>query len=172
MEIVKSRAELLEMKQRCGKSWFDLEKETGIPASTIRNHLTGKVAKPNPNIVDAAAAVMQDPANVAESLPESGCDGHDTLQTMHKVHNEMLNMSSKLYEQQLAQANEALRKSEKRCKWLTITLVAITVFLIFILMLDILNRDIGWFRYTTSWPVTRKTVKTALLSAFRIDNFS
>lgn len=166
MGIGKSRDELLEMKQRCGKSWLDLEKETGIPASTIRNHLTGRVAKPNPEIVDAAAAVMQDSAQVAESLPESESVGNDTLQTMHKVHHEMLDMSSKLYEKQVAQVNESLRKSEKRCKWLTITLVAITVFLIFIIMLDILNRDIGWFRYTTSWAVPGKTVKTEILSAF------
>ena len=165
MGIVKSRDELLEMKQRCGKSWFDLEKETGIPASTIRNHLTGRVAKPNPEIVDAAAAVMQDSVQVAESLPESESVGNDTLQTMHKVHHEMLDMSSKLYEKQVAQVNESLRKSEKRCKWLTITLVAITVFLIFIIMLDILNRDIGWFRYAEGGLAAGKEVKAELMAA-------
>ena len=55
-------------------------------------------------------------------------------------------MSAKLYEQQLAQLERALLKSERRTKRLVIALAVCVIFFTLLMAFDILNRDVGWFR--------------------------
>lgn len=156
-----------ELKRKSGKSWADLERDTGIPSTTIRNHVTGKVAQPNPQIVGAAVAAMQDAAEMA-SLPADLADLQDAAQggteetrhvieMMRRTRSEMLELTSRLYDQQIAQMQDAhaaevagLQKSNHEkdlwIKRLVALLLAIVLFFVVLLSYDLLNRDVGWFR--------------------------
>lgn len=150
--------ELMRMKRKSGKSWRDLERETGIPSSTIRNHMEGRV-RPNPEIVDALTDAMQPsagpwhtPVNSGTPVPVSPQGipqaPQDIPQGVEMVPASTLAATRDLYERQLAQLERALLKSERRTKRLAIALAVCVIFFTLLMAFDILNRDVGWFRWS------------------------
>lgn len=144
--------ELMRMKRKSGKSWRDLERETGIPSSTIRNHMEGRV-RPNPEIVDALTDAMQPsagpwhtPVNSGTPAPVSPQDIPQAPQGVEMVPASTLAATRELYERQLASLEAQLAEAKARIRRLTIALALCVIFFTLLIALDILNRDVGWFR--------------------------
>lgn len=155
--------ELMRMKRKSGKSWRDLERETGIPSSTIRNHMEGRV-RPNPEIVDALTDAMQPsagpwhtPVNSGTPAPVSPQDipqapqgvemvPASTLAATCELYERQLASTVELYESQIASLKAQLAKAEARIRHLTIALAVCVIFFTLLMAFDILNRSVGWFR--------------------------
>lgn len=144
--------ELMRMKRKSGKSWRDLERETGIPSSTIRNHMEGRV-RPNPEIVDALTDAMQPsagpwhtPVNSGTPAPVSPQDIPQAPQDVEMVPASTLAATRELYERQLASLEAQLAEAKARIRRLTIALALCVIFFTLLMAFDILNRDVGWFR--------------------------
>lgn len=135
----------MRMKRKSGKSWRDLERETGIPSSTIRNHMEGRV-RPKPEIVDALTDAMQPSADPWHTPVSPQGIPQDIPQGVEMVPASTLAAIRELYERQLAQLERALLKSERRTKRLAIALAVCVIFFTLLMAFDILNRDVGWFR--------------------------
>ena len=142
----------MRMKRKSGKSWRDLERETGIPSSTIRNHMEGRV-RPNPEIVDALTDAMQPsagpwhtPVNSGTPAPVSPQDIPQAPQGVEMVPASTLAATRELYERQLASLEAQLAEAKARIRRLTIALALCVIFFTLLIALDILNRDVGWFR--------------------------
>lgn len=135
----------MRMKRKSGKSWRDLERETGIPSSTIRNHMEGRV-RPKPEIVDALTDAMQPSADPWHAPVSPQGIPQEIPQGVEMVPASTLAAIRELYERQLAQLERALLKSERRTKRLAIALAVCVIFFTLLMAFDILNRDVGWFR--------------------------
>ena len=135
----------MRMKRKSGKSWRDLERETGIPSSTIRNHMEGRV-RPKPEIVDALTDAMQPSADPWHAPVSPQGIPQEIPQGVEMVPASTLAAIRELYERQLAQLERALLKSEHRTKRLAIALAVCVIFFTLLMAFDILNRDVGWFR--------------------------
>lgn len=153
----------MRMKRKSGKSWRDLERETGIPSSTIRNHMEGRV-RPNPEIVDALTDAMQPSAGPWHTPVNSGTPASvspqdipqapqgvemvpaSTLAATRELYERQLASTVELYESQIASLEAQLAEAKARIRRLTIALALCVIFFTLLIALDILNRDVGWFR--------------------------
>lgn len=145
----------MDAKRKSGLSWADLEEATGVPASTLRDHMGGGVKSPDPDILDAARSAM-DPQGAPQGpqgIPQAPQGPHgipqgpqEIPQGVEMVPASTLAATRELYERQLAQLERALLKSERRSKRLAIALAVCVIFFTFLMAFDILSRDVGWFR--------------------------
>lgn len=163
----------MDAKRKSGMSWADLEEATGVPASTLRDHMGGGVKSPDQDILDAARSAMdpqgapqgpqgipqapqgipqapQGPQGIPQAPPEipQGVEmvPASTLAVAQAMYERQLSATVELYKQQVASLEAQLAKAEARIKHLTIALAACVIFFVLILVVDLLNRDIGWFR--------------------------
>lgn len=138
----------MDAKRKSGMSWADLEEATGVPASTLRDHMGGGVKSPDQDILDAARSAM-DPQGAPQGpqgpqgIPQAP---QDIPQGVEMVPASTLAATRELYERQLAQLERALLKSERRTKRLAIALAVCVIFFTLLMAFDILSRDVGWFR--------------------------
>lgn len=138
----------MDAKRKSGLSWADLEEATGVPASTLRDHMGGGVKSPDPDILDAARSAM-DPQGAPQGPqgPHGIPQGPQEIpQGVEMVPASTLAATRELYERQLAQLERALLKSERRSKRLAIALAVCVIFFTLLMTFDILSRDVGWFR--------------------------
>ena len=135
----------LKLKEQCGKSWNDLHLETGIPLTTLRDYVSGKVADPKPRILSALDAALL-PQVIPQAVPQIPQAPQDIPQGVEMVPASTLAATRELYERQLAQLERALSKSERRTKRLAIALAVCVIFFTLLMAFDILSRDVGWFR--------------------------
>lgn len=145
----------MDAKRKSGMSWADLEEATGVPASTLRDHMGGGVKSPDQDILDAARSAM-DPQGVPQGpqgIPQApqGPQGipqapQDIPQGVEMVPASTLAVAQAMYERQLASLEAQLAEAKARIKHLTIALAACVIFFVLILVVDLLNRDVGWFR--------------------------
>lgn len=149
-------------------SWNELSKLTGHPVSTIRDHVGGKVAKPNPAIlVSLVGAMGGDPTLVAgisaemrEDLAEirraaeENMEVKTTVDTMRRVRGEMLETQKENYEARIRHLEERheleiarIEKTSllrlKLCIALVVMLAAVLLAVIAILAYDFTHADIG-----------------------------
>ena len=135
----------LKLKEQCGKSWNDLHLETGIPLTTLRDYVSGKVADPKPRILSALDAALL-PQGIPQAVPQIPQAPQDIPHGVEMVPASTLAATRELYERQLAQLERALLKSERRTKRLAIALAVCVIFFTLLMAFDILNRHAGWFR--------------------------
>lgn len=138
----------MDAKRKSGMSWADLEEATGVPASTLRDHMGGGVKSPDQDILDAARSAM-DPQGAPQGPQGPHCipqAPQDIPQGVEMVPASTLAATRELYERQLAQLERALSKSERRTKRLAIALAVCVIFFTLLMAFDILSRDVGWFR--------------------------
>ena len=135
----------LKLKEQCGKSWNDLHLETGIPLTTLRDYVSGKVADPKPRILSALDAALL-PQGIPQAVPQIPQAPQDIPHGVEMVPASTLAATRELYERQLAQLERALLKSERRTKRLAIALAVCVIFFTLLMAFDILNRNAGWFR--------------------------
>lgn len=138
----------MDAKRKSGMSWADLEEATGVPASTLRDHMGGGVKSPDQDILDAARSAM-DPQGAPQAPQGPHCipqAPQDIQQGVEMVPASTLAATRELYERQLAQLERALSKSERRTKRLAIALAVCVIFFTLLMAFDILNRSAGWFR--------------------------
>ena len=123
----------MDAKRKSGMSWADLEEATGVPASTLRDHMGGGVKSPDQDILDAARSAM-DPQGAPQGPQGPHCipqAPQDIPQGVEMVPASTLAATRELYERQLAQLERALSKSERRTKRLAIALAVCVIFLRF-----------------------------------------
>lgn len=128
----------MDAKRKSGMSWADLEEATGVPASTLRDHMGGGVKSPDQDILDAARSAM-DPHG-APQAPQ------DIPQGVEMVPASTLAVAQELYERQLSHLKAELAELKARNKRLTVALAVCVIFFTLLMAFDILNRDAGWFR--------------------------
>lgn len=145
----------MDAKRKSGMSWADLEEATGVPASTLRDHMGGSVKSPDQDILDAARSAM-DPQGAPQGpqgIPHAPQGPHgipqapqDIPQGVEMVPASTLAVAQAMYERQLASLEAQLAEAKARIKHLTIALAACVIFFVLIWVVDLLNRDVGWFR--------------------------
>lgn len=138
----------MDAKRKSGMSWADLEEATGVPASTLRDHMGGGVKSPDQDILDAARSAM-DPQGAPQGPQGPHCipqAPQDIPQGVEMVPASTLAATRELYERQIAQLERALSKFERRTKRLAIALAVCVIFFTLLMAFDILSRDVGWFR--------------------------
>lgn len=137
----------MDAKRKSGMSWADLEEATGVPASTLRDHMGGGVKSPDPDILDAARSAMdpQGAPHGPQGIPQAP---QDIPQGVEMVPASTLAVAQAMYERQLASLEAQLAEAKARIKHLTIVLAACVIFFVLIWVVDLLNRDVGWFRDT------------------------
>lgn len=138
----------MDAKRKSGLSWADLEEATGVPASTLRDHMGGGVKSPDQDILDAARSAM-DPQGAPQGPQGPHCipqAPQDIPQGVEMVPASTLAIAQAMYERQLASLEAQLAEAKARIKHLTIALAACVIFFVLIWVVDLLNRDVGWFR--------------------------
>lgn len=146
----------LKLKEQCGKSWNDLHLETGIPLTTLRDYVSGKVADPKPRILSALDAALL-PQGIPQAVPQIPQAPQDipqgvemvpasTLAATRELYERQLASTVELYESQIASLKAQLAKAEARIRRLTIALAVCVIFFTLLMAFDILNRGTGWFR--------------------------
>lgn len=146
----------LKLKEQCGKSWNDLHRETGIPLTTLRDYVSGKVADPKPRILSAldAALLPQGIPQAVLQIPQAPQDipqgvemvPASTLAVAQELYERQLASTVELYESRIASLEAQLAEAKARIRRLTIALALCVIFFTLLIALDILNRDVGWFR--------------------------
>ena len=138
----------MDAKRKSGMSWADLEEATGVPASTLRDHMGGGVKSPDQDILDAARSAMD-----LQGAPQAPQGPHgipqapqDIPQGVEMVPASTLAVAQAMYERQFASLEAQLAEAKARIKHLTIALAACVIFFVLIWVVDLLNRDVGWFR--------------------------
>lgn len=138
----------MDAKRKSGMSWADLEEATGVPASTLRDHMGGGVKSPDQDILDAARSAM-DPHGAPQApqgphgIPQAP---QDIPQGVEMVPASTLAVAQELYERQLSHLKAELAELKARNKRLTVALAVCVIFFTLLMAFDILNRDAGWFR--------------------------
>lgn len=138
----------MDAKRKSGMSWADLEEATGVPASTLRDHMGGGVKSPDQDILDAARSAM-DPQGAPQApqgphgIPQAP---QDIPQGVEMVPASTLAVAQELYERQLSHLKAELAELKARNKRLTVALAVCVIFFTLLMAFDILNRDAGWFR--------------------------
>ena len=152
-------------------SWNELSRLTGHPVSTIRDHVGGKVAKPNPAIlVSLVGAMGGDPSQVAgisaemrEDLAEirraaeESMEVKVTVDTMRRVRGEMLEIQRENYEAKIKYIHEHYKNEIARiektsalrlklCIAAVILLAVMMLAAIAILAYDFKHSDRGWIQ--------------------------
>ena len=135
----------MDAKRKSGMSWADLEEATGVPASTLRDHMGGGVKSPDQDILDAARSAM-DPQGAPQGPQGIPHAPQDIPQGVEMVPASTLAIAQAMYERQLASLEAQLAEAKARIKHLTIALAACVIFFVLIWVVDLLNRDVGWFR--------------------------
>lgn len=138
----------MDAKRKSGMSWADLEEATGVPASTLRDHMGGGVKSPDQDILDAARSAM-DPQGAPQAPQGPHCipqAPQDIPQGVEMVPASTLAVAQAMYERQLASLEAQLAEAKARIKHFTIALAACVIFFVLIWVVDLLNRDVGWFR--------------------------
>ena len=138
----------MDAKRKSGMSWADLEEATGVPASTLRDHMGGGVKSPDQDILDAARSAM-DPHGAPQAPQGPHCipqAPQDIPQGVEMVPASTLAIAQAMYERQLASLEAQLAEAKARIKHRTIALAACVIFFVLIWVVDLLNRDVGWFR--------------------------
>lgn len=141
----------MDAKRKSGMSWADLEEATGVPASTLRDHMGGGVKSPDQDILDAARSAM-DPHGAPQApqgphgIPQAPQAPQDIPQGVEMVPASTLAVAQELYERQLSHLKAELAELKARNKRLTVALAVCVIFFTLLMAFDILNRDAGWFR--------------------------
>lgn len=155
----------MDAKRKSGLSWADLEEATGVPASTLRDHMGGCVKSPDPDILDAARSAMdpqgapqgpqgiphgpqgsQGPQEIPQEIPQDvEMVPASTLAIAQAMYERQLSATIELYKQQIASLEAQLAEAKARIRHLTIALAACVIFFVLVLVVDLLNRDVGWF---------------------------
>lgn len=138
----------MDAKRKSGMSWADLEEATGVPASTLRDHMGGGVKSPDQDILDAARSAM-DPQGAPQGPQGPHCipqAPQDIPQGVEMVPASTLAVAQELYERQLSHLKAELAELKARNKRLTVSLAVCVIFFTLLMAFDILNRDAGWFR--------------------------
>lgn len=138
----------MDAKRKSGMSWADLEEATGVPASTLRDHMGGGVKSPDQDILDAARSAM-DPQGAPQAPQGPHCipqAPQDIPQGVEMVPASTLAVAQELYERQLSHLKAELAELKARNKRLTVALAVCVIFFTLLMAFDILNRDAGWFR--------------------------
>lgn len=138
----------MDAKRKSGMSWADLEEATGVPASTLRDHMGGGVKSPDQDILDAARSAM-DPQGAPQGPQGPHCipqAPQDIPQGVEMVPASTLAVAQELYERQLSHLKAELAELKARNKRLTVALAVCVIFFTLLMAFDILNRDAGWFR--------------------------
>ena len=177
-----------ELRAKTGLSWGDLEEATGYPESTIRDHVTGRIKKPNEQLLIAvigamggdAARVRGIPQELREDLAEirrAQAENDElrlTIETMRRIRGEMLEHQRETYEARIAHIEESHEKEIARlektatlrlrlCLALGGVLLVIMLAIIGILIYDLTHLDRGWFQMFSDIG-TRGTANAALRS--------
>lgn len=150
------------LKEESGCSWKDLERLTGYPSSTIRDHLTGKTAKSDIDILISVVSAMGGDPSLITAVPPQLCEDlsaarmaesdipadldeyHVTLETMRRLRVEMLELQRQSYERELA----SILKECRGFRRALIVAVSLMIFLMFctiiLLICDLTHLDRGW----------------------------
>ena len=172
----------MDAKRKSGMSWADLEEATGVPASTLRDHMGGGVKSPDPDILGAARSAMdpqgapQGPQAVPQApqgIPQAPQDipqgvemvPASTLAVAQAMYERQLSATVELYKQQVASLEAQLAEAKARIKRLTVALAACVIFFVLILVVDLLNRDVGWFRDALGYAAAGRPSGAAYLAA-------
>lgn len=152
-------AYIAELKERTGFSWAELEDKTGYPQTTLRDHLTGRVARPNPEILASVVEAMggdvgkvaEFPASIRREIADvqrvesvSTEEQRLTIETMRKLRGEMMELQRVSYEREIERL-EASNKFLRSALFAAISaILVILVFIIGILIYDLTHLDRGW----------------------------
>lgn len=162
-----------ELRGKTNMSWADLEEATGYPESTIRDHVSGKIKKPNQQLLFSVVCAMGgDPSRIngisaeirenqaeVRRIREEHSDMDELIASMRRIRGEMLVEQKEAYEERIASIKESYEREfallekhcamqRKVCYLLGAAMFVLLVAIIGILVFDISCHDNGWITMT------------------------
>lgn len=131
---------LAAMKARCGLSKQQIADKSGVPLSTVNRVFSGQTDNPTfHTVVDLVRAMGGSLNELDDVLPPT----EEEQATPEKVPEKFL----EIYERQVRLYEQQAKQKDKWMKFLFIACASLTAILVGILFLDVLNGNIGYFRY-------------------------
>ena len=158
-----------ELRAKTNMSWADLEEATGFPESTIRDHVSGKIKKPNKQLLFSVVCAMGgDPAKISglsaeirenqetvRRISEEHSEMDELIASLRRIRGEMLVEQKDAYEERIASLKESYEREfallekhcamqRKLCYFLGAAMFVLLIAVIGILVFDISCHDNGW----------------------------
>lgn len=151
MDITKDMSQRAKrLKEESGKTYHDIAQETHMSQTSVHRYISGDVKDADPDSYDRImaaiggdddpgeddCAIPTPPADTAPSLDEISQQHYCQLITAHKAE---LDRMQGFY-------TRTIRYKNRWIRFLAALLLLLFALLIIVLLIDITNPDIGWFR--------------------------
>ena len=128
---------LRALKDKSGMTSKEIAEKSKIPESTVTRILSGKTE--NPTIITVMA--------MTKAMGGTSADIFDDDAQIIPSANAIVSDAEKRHSEVVDLYREIIKAKNKWIKFLTIVSLTLTAFIIFLLILDITNGNIGYFRY-------------------------
>ena len=128
---------LRALKDKSGMTSKEIAEKSNVPESTVTRILSGKTE--NPTIITVMA--------MTKAMGGTSADIFDDDAQIIPSANVIVSDAEKRHSEVVDLYREIVKTKNKWIKFLMIWNISITVFIILLLILDLMNGDVGFFRY-------------------------
>ena len=128
---------LRALKDKSGMTSKEIAEKSNVPESTVTRILSGKTE--NPTIITVMA--------MTKAMGGTSADIFDDDAQIIPSANVIVSDAEKRHSEVVDLYREIVETKNKWIKFLMIWNISITVFIILLLILDLMNGDVGFFRY-------------------------
>ena len=128
---------LRALKDKSGMTSKEIAEKSKVPESTVTRILSGKTE--NPTIITVMA--------MTKAMGGTSADIFDDDAQIIPSANVIVSDAEKRHSEVVELYREIVKTKNKWIKFLMIWNISITVFIILLLILDLMNGDVGFFRY-------------------------
>ena len=140
-KLIESNELLIErlraLKDKSGMTSKEIAEKSNVPESTVTRILSGKTE--NPTIITVMA--------MTKAMGGTSADIFDDDAQIIPSANVIVSDAEKRHSEVVDLYREIVETKNKWIKFLMIWNISITVFIILLLILDLMNGDVGFFRY-------------------------
>ena len=126
------------MKDRCKMSVTELAAACGVSKSSMSRYLSGEVDPPS-SIADKAIAHLETATRATECFDDAKEEDAEMGALLDKVES--------LYLERIKELLEHLAYERRQKRAYFIVMLAAISFIIIVMLVDILNGNVGWFRH-------------------------
>lgn len=128
---------LRALKDKSGMTSKEIAEKSKVPESTVTRILSGKTE--NPTVITVMA--------MTKAMGGTSADIFDDDAQIIPSANVIVSDAEKRHSEVVDLYREIVKTKNKWIKFLMIWNISITVFIILLLILDLMNGDVGFFRY-------------------------
>lgn len=152
MDITKGMsARAKKLKEKSGKSYQDIAEETHMSQSSVHRYISGDVKDADPdsyNRIMSAIGGDDEPESEEYAVPAPSADAVPSPDEMPPQHYQQLIDAHKAeLDRMQGFYTRTIRYKNRWISFLAALLLLLFALLVIVLLIDITNPDIGWFRH-------------------------